>query len=87
MSEFVHTQNVNVTGTFLVLRAALAIMRTQESKPNFPGTQSRARGNTRGTVVALGSALSINAAPYFTQYTTSKHAIIGLVKTAGKYYP
>ncbi|KAI0115991.1 NAD(P)-binding protein [Nemania sp. FL0031] len=80
VSEFLHTQDVNVTGTFYVLRTALAIMKTQEPKPNF--SDAPHRGNTRGSVVALGSALSINAAPYFTQYTTSKHAVLGLVKTA-----
>ncbi|KAH9897464.1 hypothetical protein F4778DRAFT_236172 [Xylariomycetidae sp. FL2044] len=80
VSEFIHTQNVNVTGTFFVLRASLAVMRAQEPKPNLPGWP--ARGNTRGAIVALGSALSLGASPGFTQYTTSKHAVIGLVKTA-----
>ncbi|KAI1269308.1 NAD(P)-binding protein [Xylariaceae sp. FL1019] len=80
VSEFIETQNVNVTGTFLIIRTALAIMRTQEAKPNFP--DAPVRGTTRGAVVALGSALSINAGPNFIQYTTSKHAVIGLIKTA-----
>ncbi|KAI8946180.1 NAD(P)-binding protein [Xylaria longipes] len=80
VSEFVNTQNVNVTGTFLVVRASLAIMRLQEPRPNLPDSPSR--GNTRGAVVVLGSALSIGAAPCFIQYTTSKHAVLGLVKTA-----
>ncbi|CAJ2513206.1 Uu.00g013250.m01.CDS01 [Anthostomella pinea] len=80
VDEFINTQNVNVNGTFFVLRAVLGIMRHQESKPNFPNAPTR--GSTRGSVVAMGSALSINAGPYFTQYTTSKHAVLGLVKTA-----
>ncbi|KAJ2984633.1 hypothetical protein NUW58_g5956 [Xylaria curta] len=78
--EFLNAQNVNVTGTFFVIRASLAIMRSQEPRPNFPELPSR--GNTRGSVVALGSSLSIGAAPCFVQYTTSKHAVIGLVRTA-----
>ncbi|KAI0151715.1 NAD(P)-binding protein [Xylariaceae sp. FL1272] len=80
VSEFIHTQDVNVTGTFRIIRTALATMRTQEPKPNF--ADAPVRGTTRGAVVALGSALSINAGPSFVQYTTSKHAVIGLVKTA-----
>ncbi|KAI1826124.1 NAD(P)-binding protein [Xylaria intraflava] len=80
VSEFINTQNVNVNGTFFVLRAAMGIMRLQEPRPNFPDAPSR--GNTRGAVVALGSVLSIGAAPYFTQYTTSKHAVLGMVRTA-----
>jgi len=87
VAEFLRTQNVNVTGTFYCVRAALAVMRAQEARPNFsgPGSGSPAtRGHTRGTVVALGSALSVGAAPGFMQYTTSKHAVVGLVKTAGE---
>lgn len=77
VSEFIHTRNVNVTGTFL---AVMGIMRAQPSRSNLP--DSPFRGSTRGAVVALGSALSINAAPNFIQYTTSKHVVLGLVKTA-----
>ncbi|KAI0189871.1 NAD(P)-binding protein [Astrocystis sublimbata] len=80
VSEFINTQNINVTGTFFVIRAAMAIMRDQEPRPNLPDSPSR--GNTRGSIVALGSALSIGAAPFFVQYTTSKHAVLGIVKTA-----
>ncbi|KAI0975979.1 NAD(P)-binding protein [Xylaria arbuscula] len=80
ISEFVHVQNVNVTGTFLVTRASLAIIKSQESRPNFPDSPSR--GNTRGAIVAMGSVLSLGASPYLMQYTTSKHAVLGLVKSA-----
>ncbi|KAI0193514.1 NAD(P)-binding protein [Astrocystis sublimbata] len=80
VSEFIDAQNVNVTGTFFVVRASLAVMRLQDPRPNL--ADSPLRGNTRGAVVVLGSALSIGAAPSFVQYTTSKHALLGLVKTA-----
>ncbi|KAI1747018.1 NAD(P)-binding protein [Xylaria castorea] len=80
VSEFINAQNFNVTGTFFVIRASLAIMRLQKPRPNLPDLPSR--GNTRGAVVVLGSALSIGAAPFFVQYTISKHAVLGLVKTA-----
>ncbi|KAI0512613.1 NAD(P)-binding protein [Xylaria bambusicola] len=80
VSEFLNAQSVNVNGSFFVIQAALSIMRSQEPRPNF--AESPSRGNTRGSVVALGSALSIAAAPAFVQYTTSKHAVVGLVRTA-----
>ncbi|KAI0392747.1 NAD(P)-binding protein [Xylariaceae sp. FL0594] len=82
VAEFLRTQNVNVAGTFYCVRASLAVMRGQERLPNLPGPGAVARGHTRGAVVALGSALSLGAAPGFTQYTTSKHAVVGLVRTA-----
>lgn len=82
VSEFINIQNINVTGTFLVVRASLAIMKAQEARPNFPEMPSR--GTTRGTVVALGSVLSLGATAHLMQYTTSKHAVLGLIKSAGK---
>ncbi|KAI1405544.1 NAD(P)-binding protein [Hypoxylon fuscum] len=80
VSEFINIQNINVTGTFLVVRASLAIMKAQEARPNFPEMPSR--GTTRGTVVALGSVLSLGATAHLMQYTTSKHAVLGLIKSA-----
>ncbi|KAI2627608.1 NAD(P)-binding protein [Hypoxylon sp. NC1633] len=80
VSEFLRMQSINVTGTFFVIQASLAIMKTQEARPNFPEMPSR--GITRGTVVALGSVLSVAAAPRYMQYTTSKHAVLGMVKSA-----
>ncbi|EMR70829.1 putative 2- -hydroxypropyl- dehydrogenase protein [Eutypa lata UCREL1] len=55
VSEFIHLQNVNVTGTFLVVRAALAIMKGQDARLNFPDVPSR--GITSGAVVAMGTRI------------------------------
>lgn len=38
----------------------------------------------RGVIVHLGSASSFVATPCMVQYTTAKHALIGLTKNAGK---
>lgn len=38
----------------------------------------------RGSIVNLGSANSFVAAPAITQYTATKHAIMGIVKNAGE---
>jgi short-subunit dehydrogenase len=42
------------------------------------------RGATRGAIVVLGSAASYVATPGMGMYTASKHAIMGLVKSAGE---
>ncbi|RYC54356.1 hypothetical protein CHU98_g11852 [Xylaria longipes] len=50
VSEFVNTQNVNVTGTFFVVRASLAIMRLQEPRPNLPDSPSRALDSVKDDI-------------------------------------
>ncbi|KAK8076723.1 secondary metabolism biosynthetic enzyme [Apiospora phragmitis] len=55
-------------------------MRSQELIPNL--AEFLERGSTRGAIVTLGSVLSFGASPYLMQYTTSKHAVLGLTKTA-----
>jgi NAD(P)-dependent dehydrogenase (short-subunit alcohol dehydrogenase family) len=74
--------NVNTTGTFLLTRFASAVMKAQEPRVGNP--QSPGRGRTRGAIVNLGSASSFVAAPKMIQYTVSKHAVVGITKSAGK---
>ncbi|KAK8061158.1 hypothetical protein PG997_015379 [Apiospora hydei] len=80
VAEFFRVQDINLRGTFFVVRAACAIMRSQELLPNL--AEFPERGSTRGSIVTLGSVLSLGASPYLMQYTTSKHAVLGLTKTA-----
>jgi NAD(P)-dependent dehydrogenase (short-subunit alcohol dehydrogenase family) len=40
-----------------------------------------------GSLVVLGSANSVMATPGIAQYVSSKHAVLGLMRTAGKYSP
>lgn len=70
--EFGRFLQVNVMGTFHVTRAVSAIMASQEP-----------RYDCRGTIVNMGSASSFVSTPGMTQYTTSKHAVLGLTKNAG----
>lgn len=65
----------------LVTRAASKVMRSQEAKPADPSVPEK--GEVRGTIVTTGSSLSLHTAPGFLPYTTSKHAVLGLTKTAG----
>ncbi|KUL86301.1 hypothetical protein ZTR_08596 [Talaromyces verruculosus] len=79
--EFTRFLQVHVEGTFSLLRSVSAAMIRQEPRPNGPIDSGR--GVTRGSIVILGSANSFVAAPAMVQYTTAKHAILGLTKSAG----
>lgn len=78
--DFKHLIDVNVHGTFLVTSLVSAAMKAQvpqQASPTDP-----ARGTTRGSIVNLASVSSFMAVPNMVQYTTCKHAIIGITKTA-----
>ncbi|KAI0179228.1 NAD(P)-binding protein [Hypoxylon sp. FL1284] len=80
IDEFMRIQQINVTGTFLALRAVTHVMRSQEPLENFPGKANR--GITRGSIVTLGSIASCSVEKLSMQYTTSKHAVLGMTKAA-----
>ncbi|KAJ8066331.1 hypothetical protein OCU04_005405 [Sclerotinia nivalis] len=82
LSEFDNVLNVNMKGTVLCNRAVLKAMLTQEPR-EFQGRYA-ARSLGRGCIVNLGSAYSYAPTPGKTSYTTAKHAVIGITKTAGK---
>lgn len=73
---------VNVHGTFLVTSVVSAAMKLQE--PKQASTTYPERGTTRGVIVNLASVTSYISVPSMVQYTTSKHAVLGITKTAGK---
>ncbi|RYP06575.1 hypothetical protein DL764_003074 [Monosporascus ibericus] len=83
IDEFNNMYKVNVTGTFIVLRAMSADMKAQEALPIDPS--SPAGGTTRGSIVCLGSVSSFVATPKMVQYTAAKHAVLGLTKNARSY--
>ena len=74
--------DINVQGTFLILRAVTAAMTRQVARPVDLTTP--ARGKTRGAIVNLGSMASLFAVPQSPHYVASKHAVVGLTKSAGK---
>lgn len=61
---------VNQTGVFYGMRAALKIMRAQG----------------HGAIVNTASAAGIGAAPRMGAYAASKHAVVGMTKTAAHEY-
>ncbi|KAI1114232.1 NAD(P)-binding protein [Nemania sp. NC0429] len=80
VEDFKHVQNVNCFGTFLITNTVAAAMMSQEPMPYdrlLPG-----KGNTRGSIVTVGSLASVIALPNMVQYNTAKHGVLGLTKTA-----
>ncbi|XXH05556.1 hypothetical protein Hte_011988 [Hypoxylon texense] len=82
---FSKTIETNIKGTMLCVRAVTKVMADQEplSYTSRHGTRSLGRGS----IINVGSVNSHVAAPGMLPYTTSKHALIGITKSAGKPLP
>ena len=76
--------NVNVKGTFLCLKAVSAAMKRQDVMTIPSRTNGSGKSVGRGVIIALGSCNSYVATPNIVQYTTAKHAVLGMVKNAGE---
>ncbi|OKL64329.1 hypothetical protein UA08_00890 [Talaromyces atroroseus] len=74
--------DVNINGAFFVLRAATKQMLQQECILSVID----GRPLQRGSIVNFGSIQGHIATPLSTSYVASKHAIIGLTKTASEDY-
>lgn len=61
--------DVNVLGAWHVLKSGITAMRDR---------------GTRGSVVVTGSGASLKGLPNIAAYVTSKHALVGLVRSAAK---
>ncbi|KAF6826253.1 short-chain dehydrogenase reductase family [Colletotrichum plurivorum] len=80
--DFQRVVDVNVNGTFYVLREAARIMLDQE-----PILSERdGRPLQRGSIVNFGSIQGVAGITLSTAYTTTKHAVIGLTRTASEDY-
>ena len=82
IDEFNRFYRVHVNGTLLLTRSVSAAMKCQE--PKAVGSASSGRGASRGSIVILGSGSSYVPQPAMVQYTAAKHAVLGIVKNAGK---
>ncbi|KAF3390459.1 3-oxoacyl-[acyl-carrier-protein] reductase FabG [Penicillium rolfsii] len=81
-ADWEHILNVNLTGTFFVLRAAAKIMLNQEPiKSSIDG-----RPLQRGSIVNFSSIQGVVGIPLSTAYTVTKHAVLGLTRTASEDY-
>ncbi len=72
LADFERVMTINVTGVFLGLRAAFRQYRDQP-----PGTHA--------AVAITASIASLRAAADLVAYHTSKHAVLGLMRTAAVY--
>ncbi|KAI1135008.1 NAD(P)-binding protein [Hypoxylon sp. FL0543] len=77
---FQQLMDVNVRGTFLVMRAISKAMASQEPLAIDPSAP--ARGTSRGAIVNISSVASMVAFPQHIGYVASKHAVVGLTRTA-----
>ncbi|KAF3008495.1 hypothetical protein E8E13_005260 [Curvularia kusanoi] len=74
--------DINLNGTFYVLRAAAAIMLEQEPiKSSIDG-----RPLQRGSIINFSSIQGVIGITLSGAYTTAKHAVIGLTRTASEDY-
>lgn len=74
--------DINLTGTFLVLKAAAQIMLKQE--PIVSSIDGRKL--QRGSIINIGSILGVVGKEMSTGYVASKHGVMGLMKTASEDY-
>ncbi|KAF2092762.1 3-oxoacyl-reductase [Rhizodiscina lignyota] len=73
---------INLDGTFYVLRAAAKVMLKQDPiKSAIDGRELQ-----RGSIVNFASVAGLTGIPTSTAYTASKHAVIGLTRTASEDY-
>ncbi|PSN61556.1 NAD(P)-binding protein [Corynespora cassiicola Philippines] len=74
--------DINLNGTFFVLRAAAKIMLKQD--PIISSVDGRPL--QRGSIVNFSSIQGVVGVTLSTAYTVSKHAVIGLTRTASEDY-
>ncbi|KAK2594843.1 hypothetical protein QQS21_007471 [Conoideocrella luteorostrata] len=74
--------NINLNGSFFILRAAAHVMLQQE--PILSSVDGRPL--QRGSIVNFGSIQGVVGIELSTAYTASKHAILGLTRSASEDY-
>lgn len=85
LDVFDKTVDINIKGAVYFVRAVTAAMAAQDELVHVSERHGTTRSLGRGSIVLLGSVQSYVASPGMLNYTTSKHAIIGVTKSAGKY--
>jgi NAD(P)-dependent dehydrogenase (short-subunit alcohol dehydrogenase family) len=75
--------SVNAKGSFLVTQAVARVMQEQEPRTFVPKRHGT-RQIGRGSIVNIASALAFGAVPGKAAYIASKHALLGITRSAGK---
>jgi NAD(P)-dependent dehydrogenase (short-subunit alcohol dehydrogenase family) len=70
IATWCRTIEVDLSGPFYLLRAALPLMLQQQS----------------GTVIAIASTASLIGKPYVAAYTAAKHGLLGLIRSLSAEY-
>lgn len=83
LDSFSMTVDTNVKGAVLFTHAITVAMQKQEPLTYTSRHGTRSLG--RGSIVLLGSVNSYVTAPGMLPYVTSKHAVVGITKSAGKW--
>ena len=83
MEDYDHVVNINARGTYYVMREVLKVMQGQETRTVAGRNGKRDVG--RGSIVNVGSSLSFAAVPGKIGYIASKHALLGVTKSAGEW--
>jgi NAD(P)-dependent dehydrogenase (short-subunit alcohol dehydrogenase family) len=78
---FTKTIDINIKGTLLCVRAVSKAMSKQEPL-TYTSRRYGTRSLGRGCIVNLGSINSFMAAPGMSPYIASKHAVVGITKSA-----
>ncbi|KAK7710353.1 hypothetical protein SLS64_005938 [Diaporthe eres] len=74
--------DVTIKGAVLFVSATMRAMTEQQPRKYKSRYGERSLG--KGSIVLLGSANSLAAAPGMVAYTAAKHALLGITKAAGK---
>ncbi|KAL8655900.1 MAG: hypothetical protein Q9210_000601 [Variospora velana] len=80
ISEFEAFFNVNVKGSLLFVKAVSRVMKKQEPRSCLGRTGIRDLG--RGTIINIASCNSFVPTLGIVQYTSAKHALMGITKNA-----
>ena len=81
IEDFESVMNVNVKGNLICVRAMSKAMAAQA--PRTIKSRNGTRDTGRGSIVNVASANSYAGLPGKTAYVTSKHAVMGITKSAG----
>lgn len=74
--------DITIKGAVLFVSATMRVMTEQQPRKYNGRYGERSLG--KGSIVLLGSANSLAAAPGMVAYTAAKHALLGITKAAGK---
>ena len=83
VEEFDRIMSVNAKGVMTAVRAVSKAMLSQEN--GSISSRNGPRDIGKGSIVNIGSANSFGPVPGKTAYVTSKHAMMGITKCAGKF--